>query len=142
NSFVTLINKLLGVTIAYIIKFIGKRDSFQNTWVIGGSSGRVYSDNSAALYEYILCNHPEINIFWIINKDSIDISKIDKISNGKYIYRKSIKGNVYALLAKVHIVSHGKSDISSYKKMFLKKRLKYILVTVSKGLKKLKKIKK
>lgn len=39
----------------------------KNLWVITGFRGRGYLDNTKYFYEYILENHPEIDIYWLTN---------------------------------------------------------------------------
>ena len=46
-----------------------KRD--QNIWTFGAWSGLRYSDNSRALYEYMLANHPEIHCVWMTRSEDI-----------------------------------------------------------------------
>lgn len=51
-----------------------KRDN--HLWVFGAWDGFRYSDNSRALYEYVLENHPEIRCFWLTQSKEI----YDKLS--------------------------------------------------------------
>jgi len=109
------INKVIAYALVQIIRIFKIPKQNKDLWLIGGSLGRVYADNSASLHRYILKNHPDINVYWIINRNSPDVKKVKKISN-KVLYRHSVKSNIYALLANVHIMTHGKMDISDYRK--------------------------
>ena len=64
------INALINMIISYII-YPFKKSEFENRniWLIGGHAGDIYDDNSKFLYEYILRNHKDVEIYWVINKD-------------------------------------------------------------------------
>ena len=53
----------------WYIQHFQKRD--KNLWTFGAWSGEQYSDNSRALYEYVLTNHPEIRCVWITRSNKI-----------------------------------------------------------------------
>jgi CDP-glycerol glycerophosphotransferase (TagB/SpsB family) len=81
-------------------------------WLIGGASGRAYTDNSATLHSYLIKSHPELNVFWIANKNCKEIGKI--INKSQVLYKSTIKLLIYIALAEVIVVSHSKSDIYTY----------------------------
>jgi len=88
-----------------------------NIWLIGGASGRAYTDNSAVFHKYLINAHPEIKVYWVANKDCRDIEKIT--ATGPILYKRTLKLFFYLVLAEVFIISHSKSDIYPYNaKMF------------------------
>lgn len=108
NKIKTLLNMVLA---AIIYPF--KKSSFKdkNIWLVGGHAGDIYDDNSKFLYEYILKNHKEIDIYWVINEDSKAKSKIP----GKTLNKGSIENYLYYYNAQVIIFSHAPSaDIAPY----------------------------
>ena len=46
-----------------------KRDA--NLWTFGAWSGLRYSDNSRALYEYVLAHHPDIKAVWMTRSEEV-----------------------------------------------------------------------
>ena len=78
-------------------------------WMFGGSSGLVYGDNAAALHAHVREHHPEIEAYWIIDRDSPDVARARAV--GPVLYRKEFSTFVRALRARVHILSHGTHDI-------------------------------
>nr|WP_281720364.1 CDP-glycerol glycerophosphotransferase family protein [Nitrosomonas nitrosa] len=78
-------------------------------WLLGGSVGAAYSDNGAALHHHLLSEHPEIETFWIINRGSRDIEKASTV--GPVLFRNDLMTTVCALLAQVHVISHGVHDV-------------------------------
>lgn len=78
-------------------------------WLIGGAVGAFYGDNSAALHQHIREHHPEINVYWVINRDSRDVERAAAL--GPVLYRDEMKTYFYALLAEVHVISHGVHDV-------------------------------
>lgn len=127
-KFYTNIMRLL----AKIIILFFKKSNKKRIWMIGAYGGKAYGDNSKILYEYILKNHKEIDIYWVINKKSADIKKIP----GPFFYSNSLKAYVYCLLSDVIIVSHGLSDLPTFKIKDLKKIEKVYLSHGIQGLKK------
>ncbi len=95
------INKTSALFLANILKRLNLK-KYNNIWVIGGSVGKRYIDNGASFYEHVIKEYPEIKIFWLINRNSPDIAKI----KGPFLYRNSLKGNLYVLLADVLVCTH------------------------------------
>lgn len=125
------IKKLFNMLLA-LIQYPLKKSSFKNKkiWLIGGHSGDIYDDNSKFLYEYILENHKEVDIYWVINQDSKVKDKIP----GKKLIKGSIENYLYYYNAEVIIFSHAPSaDIAPYNfavpvlNMFHKKTFKVFL---------------
>ncbi|MEG1311642.1 MAG: CDP-glycerol glycerophosphotransferase family protein [Romboutsia sp.] len=103
---------LINMIIAFFI-YPFKKNAFKdkNIWLIGGHAGDIYNDNSKFFYEYMLQNHKEVEIYWIINKDS---KVFDKII-GKKLVRGSIDNYLYYYNAKAIVFSHSPSaDIAPY----------------------------
>jgi len=83
----------------------------KDIWLIGGHAGNLYTDNAKVFYEYILEEHPHINIYWIVNKDA---PHIDKIKGNKLI-KGSIKSYHYFYHSKVILFSDTlNSDIAPF----------------------------
>ncbi len=107
------INIQLKKTIALILFPVWKFFKKNQIWIVGASQGKKYTDNGVAFYRYVLENHPEIDIYWIINKDCPDAFKARK--GGPFLYRNGIKGNIYTLIADVLVVTHTlPKDVSEY----------------------------
>lgn len=104
NTSYYLFNYILANIIVFLIKLFCFKWK-NHIWIIGGNGGHYYSDNSAILYEYILENNPEIDVFYIIEKSSPDISKV-KNKKGHILYKHSLKANIFVQLAKVLICNH------------------------------------
>jgi CDP-glycerol glycerophosphotransferase (TagB/SpsB family) len=98
-----LITKIRYIINAYIALFIylfsRKRDDI---WVIGGHNGRLYTDNAKVFYEYIVDNHPNIEIYWFVNSDATIHNQI----RGKKITKGSIRGYLHFYRSKVALFSN------------------------------------
>lgn len=132
------IKKIIAVCIVRVMDAFKIRHDYKKTneiWLFGGFGGRKYDDNSAALYEYVLKNCPNIDAYWVINKRSCAEQK-SKIK-GKVLIRKSIKANIFALIADVHVCSHGRHDISEFDYKILARNFKVFLGHGVDGLKKI-----
>lgn len=97
------INYTLALIFVYILNLFHIKWK-NNVWIIGGNGGKFYSDNSAEMHNYILNNYPEIEIYWVIKKDSPDVYKAK--GKGPILYKHSLKGTIYVLQAKVLICNH------------------------------------
>lgn len=81
----------------------------QRAWLIGGSAGKVYGDNSAALHRYLRRTYPELPVYWVINRDSPDVASAS--ANGPILFRNELNTYMRAHLAAVHVISHGVQDV-------------------------------
>jgi hypothetical protein len=81
----------------------------EGAWLIGGSVGRAYAGNSAALHRHICVHHPEIRAYFVIDRDSPDVEAARQV--GPVLYREDVWTYVYGLPARVHVVSHGLHDV-------------------------------
>lgn len=111
----------------------GKNEGY---WLIGGSSGAAYADNSAALHRYIVEKYPEINIYWVINRTSPDVEKARQV--GPVLYREDIGTYACSLLARVHIISHSVHDVPGFDSYLSRKAVKVRLGHGLHGSKKIK----
>ncbi|MGM0438944.1 MAG: CDP-glycerol glycerophosphotransferase family protein [Patescibacteria group bacterium] len=126
----TKIKKLIAFLLAPIFRLFKKNE----IWIMGASQGKKFTDNGAVLYRYLLENKPEINTYWIINKDSPDLSKVKK--TGPFVYKNTIKGNIYVLLADVLITTHNiHKDFSAYSVDKYKDKFKVFISHGIEGLK-------
>lgn len=103
---------LINMTIAFFI-YPFKKHKFKNKnlWLIGGHAGDIYNDNSKFFYEYMLENHKDVDIYWVVNKDSKVFDKIP----GEKLERGSVKNYLYYYNAKAIIFSHSPSaDIAPF----------------------------
>lgn len=106
------INRTIKLYLAFFITKVSRQTREirnQRRWLIGSMSGKAHTDNSAALHKYIIQNCPNINVYWVINRDSPDVDKARQI--GPVLYREDLWTYVYGLLAQVHIISHGLADV-------------------------------
>ena len=129
-----VVNRLCALLWAKIVKIISLPKK-KPLWVLGGSVGKRYVDNGAALHQYLLKNHPEIDVYWIINKNSPDLPRVKK--TGPFLYKDSFKGNLYTLLADVLVCTHElPQDVSGYGIEKYKTSLKVFISHGVEGLKK------
>ncbi|MDR0880541.1 MAG: CDP-glycerol glycerophosphotransferase family protein [Clostridioides sp.] len=103
---------LVNMGLAFL-KYPFDKGRFKNRkiWLIGGHSGDIYNDNAKFVYEYMLENHPEVEIYWVANADNPVFSQIP----GKKLLRGSVENYLYYYNAEVVIFSHSPSaDIAPY----------------------------
>jgi len=81
----------------------------KNVWVFGSDIGRRYSQNSKALFEYVINNHPEIKAYWMTQSKDV-YNELHK-RNIPVINNISLKGIYYSLIAEKKIMSSWFSDI-------------------------------
>lgn len=117
--------KLLGCEISLLWELFRSRDRYvrrgvivrvtyhilkhfkrKQIWIIGDRPGRA-DDNGEALFEFLctMVKNPNISVFFMLNKDSNDFSRVSKI--GKVIDFHSIKYKMLALLCDVFAFSQG-----------------------------------
>ena len=93
----------------YIVSFVLPRE--KNMWVFGGFGGRLYADNSKALFSWMLDNsHHQKTVYWITKRRDI----LRKLNEEKKpcAYAYSIKGLYISLRASVFVYTHTSSDIN------------------------------
>jgi CDP-glycerol glycerophosphotransferase (TagB/SpsB family) len=106
----------------------------ERAWLLGCAAGKMYGDNSAALHHYLRRQHPQIPVYWVINRDSPDVSKA--VANGPVLFSDKVSTYVWAMLAAVHVISHGVHDVPScsspYSSSAVKVRLGHGLTALKK----------
>lgn len=103
---------LINMVIAFLMyPFSKNKFKDKNIWLIGGHAGDIYNDNSKFFYEYMIDKHKDVEIYWVINKDSKVYDRIP----GKKIIRGSVDNYLYYYNSKAIIFSHSPSaDIAPY----------------------------
>jgi glycosyltransferase involved in cell wall biosynthesis len=81
----------------------------ESAWLIGNAGGKFYGDNSAALHQHLLKDHPKLAVYWVINPDSPDVETARAL--GPVLFTDDVMTYVRALLARVHVISHGVHDV-------------------------------
>ena len=78
-------------------------------WLLGGSSGRAYTDNGAALHRYLTGQRTDIDAVWAIDGDSPDVPLV--AAHGPTVDRRSLRAARLGHVADVIIYSHGIRDV-------------------------------
>ena len=78
-------------------------------WLLGGSGGCAYGDNSAAFHRYLRRHHPDQAAYWVINDDSVDVGRAQ--AEGPVLFRGSAWTYAASRHAEVHVISHGVHDV-------------------------------
>ena len=81
-------------------------------FVFGSWRGRKYSDNSKALYEYILKNEPKIKPYWITKDKKLYRKLLSE--NKPVVLAFSIKGWLISLRASVAFTCTGQNNVNKY----------------------------
>lgn len=97
------------------------REAFRKgrpVFLYGAFGARRFDDNSAAFFEYMVENHPEIDSYWVIRKDCArgSIPGRPLPEGARIAFKDTFRGNVLALVADVFVYSHGRYDITDYPK--------------------------
>jgi len=80
-------------------------------WLIGGHNAKLYTDNAKVFYEYILQEHQNIDICWVIDKDAPAFEHIQ----GKKVIKGSLQSYLYFYHARVVLFSDTlNSDIAPF----------------------------
>lgn len=113
NIFLYYIVKILSVPLR-LASLVNFKDS--NIWVLGSGNGHNFSDNSAALFEYVNLNNKEIQAIWLTHSSEVQKSLTEK---GCRVYKiRSWNGIKFALKAKVLIMSHSFADVGIFSFIF------------------------
>ncbi len=83
--------------------FVKNRPAYRDLWIIA-ERGTDARDNAYHLFKYIRENHPEINIAYIISRDSADRGAVEPL--GRIIDGKSFEHYIAMVLSKVKISTH------------------------------------
>ncbi|MCI8373771.1 MAG: hypothetical protein HFI75_15565 [Lachnospiraceae bacterium] len=99
--------KLLIWRSLYKISFFIKKN--KSIWLFGAWQGKLYSDNTKYMFEYVNKNHPEITAVWITHNTAVRNSIRNK---GYRAYGdRSILGIYYAMRAAAVFETEGNQDI-------------------------------
>lgn len=88
----------------FIANILTRKSKYRHIWLIGERYNEA-RDNGYHLFKYIRKNHPNIKIYYLIDKNSRDIKNIEE--SGNIIYFGTYKHYIYYFLANKHINSHG-----------------------------------
>lgn len=98
---------ILKESLSFLLKFVPIK---KNRWIFGAWQGKAYADNPKYLFEYIISDHPEIEVVWITKSHSVQESVSSQ--GFKCYYYFSLKGILYTITAEVCFESEGNWDIS------------------------------
>ena len=112
------INYILAKLIAKLGKSKSLRTEGKPVLLFGAFGGRRYDDNSAALFEYMVRNEPDFDPYWIIRKDAfIDPGNERRIPfEDRVVFKDTLRACMLAGQAAAYIYTHGRYDITEYKK--------------------------
>lgn len=100
------INVLFSVITGFVSKLVPKK---KNRWVFASWFGNNISDNSKAIYDYVLENNKEIDIVWVVREPE----KYKSIPC-RVVKRNSIRGCWTVLRARVAIFNQGYMDFCTF----------------------------
>lgn len=104
--------------LAYIYLNVFNRNLYKkNVWLVSEKKTEA-RDNGYHFFKYLREKHPDLNVFYIISKDSVDLHKISKYGNT--ITVNSFKHFIYALAAKYSISSQLDGSAPYPKRVFYK----------------------
>jgi hypothetical protein len=78
-------------------------------WVLGGSAGREYCDNSRAVHEHLLEHRPDIRAVWVIDRRADDLAEVRSV--GEWVDHDSLAAHRMVASADVLVFSHGIHDL-------------------------------
>jgi glycosyltransferase involved in cell wall biosynthesis len=81
----------------------------ESAWLIGNAGGKFYGDNSAALHQHLLKHQRQLAVYWVIDRGSPDVETARAL--GPVLFTDDVMTYVRALLAAVHVISHGVHDV-------------------------------
>ena len=84
-----------------ILKMIDKDNG--DIWIVGERKSEA-KDNGYHLFKYIRENHPEKKVYYVIDKNSSDLEKIQSLGN--IIYHDSLKHYVYYIMSRKLVCAH------------------------------------
>lgn len=112
----------------YFIHLISNSNKSDDIWIIGENGGECLKDNSYCFYKYCRKNHPQLKIFFIIDKQSINYNSfLQKDAN--VIHYGTLRHIIFFLKSNTCIFSTAHRDIA-YKLIFrlYKKKCKKIFL--------------
>lgn len=81
-------------------------------WIFGAWAGKLYADNSKAMFEFVNANHPEIDAVWITGDKAVE-EKVNSLGYKCY-HCDSLRGRWAIARAAVAFETEGEWDISQY----------------------------
>lgn len=84
----------------------------KNKWVFGSWFGEKYSDNSRAMYEYVLREMPDIKATWLTS--NIDVYNKLKVIGRPVEMLSSFKGKMTALTSKFAFITVERKEVNGY----------------------------
>lgn len=99
-------NVLFSVITCFVSKLVPKK---KNSWVFASWFGNNISDNSKAIYDYVLENNKEIDIVWVVREP-----EKYKDMPCRVVKRNSIRGCWAVLRARVAIFNQGYMDFCTF----------------------------
>ncbi|MEE9430820.1 MAG: CDP-glycerol glycerophosphotransferase family protein [Melioribacteraceae bacterium] len=105
----------------------------KNLVLFGGFGGRRFGDNSAILFQYVVDNKSNVEIYWMYNSE--EAAKQVAEVGGVPLSRRSLKGIWKSLRANLIVTSHGIKDAILFEPLFHKPKLLYLnhAVPIKKG---------
>lgn len=95
-------------TFIYCVSFIIHKD--RKIWVFGAWAGRLFSDNSKHLYDYVRENHKDIKAVWITKNRSL-AQEMQKKGLPCFYYN-SLQGAMFSVRAAVFFTVSGMEDVA------------------------------
>jgi glycosyltransferase involved in cell wall biosynthesis len=92
-------------TLAFAVRKMGKIESvqaLQNAWLLMDKDTHA-NDNAEHLYRYLLSEHPEINAWFVLNRDSVDWDRL--AAEGFRLIPHGSRKHTLALLNAKHLLS-------------------------------------
>lgn len=87
-----------------LARLVPKQD---NRWVVGAWFGQKYNDNSKYFFEYVIQNHPEIDIVWISRNEKV--LQLVKAKGHRGYHTHDLRAVWYCLTAGVAIFCQSKT---------------------------------
>ena len=92
--------------------FLRRVPTKKNLWIFGAWVGKLYADNSKAMFEYVNAHHPEIDAIWITSEKNVEEQV--KALGYKCYHCDSLKGRWAVARASIAFETEGEWDISLY----------------------------
>lgn len=107
NIFIRILDYIFSIFVWYIQLLIPRN---KKKWIFGAWFGQKYSDNSRAMYEYVLQNHPEIRALWVTKNH--EVYKRLKSEGKPVALDSSFKGVFHALTSRVAFVTVNPREVN------------------------------
>lgn len=131
-----LINMFL---VFFIYLFNKYKFNGRDIWFIGGYLGDIYNDNLKFFYEYMLKEYNDVEIYWVVNKDSKVFDKIlgkklirGSVENYLYYYNLKVIVFLYVLLVDIVLYNFVVFVFNYFYKKMIKVFLNYGIISFKK----------